>query len=51
MLLYERLDVTAILIQLVDGTVVVRCQNGADVLPLCRTVIEAHESPQDRTIN
>lgn len=49
--LYEELRVTAFLVQLVDGVVVVRCQNSEDVLPLCRKVVEAHEVPDMRTVN
>lgn len=49
--LYEALEVTAFLVQLVDGVVVVRCQNSEDVLPLCRKVIEAHDVPEARTVN
>lgn len=49
--LYEALGVTALILQLVDGVVVVRCQNSEDVLPLCRRVVEAHEVPEERTVN
>lgn len=49
--LYEALDVPAVVLTLVDGVVVARCQGAADVLWFCRKVIQAHEVPEDRVVN
>lgn len=49
--LYEALDVPAVIRTLVDGVVVARCQDAADALWFCRKVIQAHEVPEERTVN
>lgn len=49
--LYEALDVPAVVLTLVDGVVVARCQGAADVLWFCKKVIQAHEIPEARTVN
>jgi hypothetical protein len=49
--LYDALDVPAVMLTLVDGVVVARCQGAADVLWFCRKVIQAHEIPDERTVN
>lgn len=49
--LYDALDVPAVLLTMVDGTIVARCQGAADVLWFCRKVIQAHEIPETRTVN
>lgn len=49
--LYDALDVPAVMLTLVDGVVVARCQGASDVLWFCRKVIQAHEIPEARTVN
>lgn len=49
--LYEALDVPAVILTLVDGTIVARCQGAADVLWFCRKVVKAHDIPEERTVN
>jgi hypothetical protein len=49
--LYEAMDVPAVVLTLVDGVVIARCQGAADVLWFCRKVIQAHEVPEDRVVN
>ncbi|GAA5075523.1 hypothetical protein [Lysobacter panacisoli] len=35
-----------------DGdTLFVHCQNSEDVLPMCRKVVDAHDTPEGRTVN
>jgi hypothetical protein len=48
--LYEALGVPALLVTLHEGAIYVRCQDAADVLPLCQRVVEEHEAPGDRTL-
>jgi hypothetical protein len=49
--LYDALDVPAVMLTLVDGVVVARCQGAADVLWFCKKVLQAHEVPEERTVN
>ncbi|HEY5850867.1 MAG TPA: hypothetical protein VIT62_08910 [Lysobacter sp.] len=49
--LYEALDVPAVILTLVDGTIVARCQGAADVVWFCRKVMDAHAIPAERTVN
>lgn len=49
--LYEALDVPAVVLTLVDGTIVARCQGAADVLWFCKKILKAHEVPEERTVN
>lgn len=49
--LYEALDVPAVILTLVDGTIVARCQGAEDVLWFCRKVMAAHDIPSERTVN
>lgn len=49
--LYEALGVPAVLLTLTGSTIIVRCQDASDVVPLCRRVVTEHEAPSDRTLN
>jgi hypothetical protein len=49
--LYEAMGIVAMTIKLVDGQIVVRCQNSGDVEPICRRVVDEHEAPAERTLN
>lgn len=49
--LYEALGARAIILRLVDGVIVVHCLVAEDVVPLCGRVLEAHEVPEERTVN
>lgn len=51
LLLFEELGVQALLITLQDNTIVVRCQNKRDVLPLCSRVVEEYDAPESRVLN
>jgi hypothetical protein len=42
--------VPALLVTLSEGAIYVRCQDAADVLPLCQRVVEEHDAPGDRTL-
>lgn len=49
--LYGALGARAIVLRLVDGVIVVHCLVADDVVPLCGRVLEAHEVPEERTVN
>lgn len=49
--LYEAMNIPAVVLTLVDGVVVARCQGAADVLWFCKKVLQAHEVPEERTVN
>lgn len=49
--LYESLKVQAIVIALVNGVILVRCQESEDVVPLCQHVLSELKSPDGRTLN
>lgn len=49
--LYEALGARAIILRLVDDVIVVHCLVAEDVVPLCGRVLEAHEVPEERTVN
>lgn len=50
--LYEALGADrAMVVRLIDGVIVVHCLVAEDVVPLCARVLEAHEVPEERTVN
>jgi hypothetical protein len=49
--LYEALGAREIILRLVDDVIVVHCLVAEDVVPLCGRVLEAHEVPEERTVN
>lgn len=51
LLLYEGLDVPALVITLAGNQVTVRCQDQAHVLWLCKKVVEQYDTPSGRTVN
>jgi len=51
LLLYERYGVRAMVLTLRGRVLTVKCQQSADVVPMCRRVVKEHEAPSDRTLN
>lgn len=51
LLIYERLGVDAVVLLVDDSRLTVMCQREADVLPVCRKVVDEYWRSVDETLN